>query len=78
MAGNDFEVEMAKAYLRITEKNSVSLYLCHAIHSLKFWNNFTPLPTNNWNPREISRIKVSDPEDFNSPYLGTTEGIGLY
>jgi Calcineurin-like phosphoesterase len=41
---------------------------------LKLWNSFPPLPTNNWNPRQISRIKVTDPEDFKFAVLGDNRG----
>jgi hypothetical protein len=41
---------------------------------LKFWNQFAPLPADNRNPKEISRIKVSDPEDFTFAVFGDNKG----
>jgi hypothetical protein len=40
----------------------------------KIWNYFAPLPAHNWNKKEISRIKVADPEDFTFAVFGDNRG----
>ena len=41
---------------------------------LKIWNDVAPLSTHDWNKKEISRIKVSDPEDFTFAVFGDNKG----
>jgi len=41
---------------------------------LQFWNCYAPLPINDWNKKEISRIKVADPEDFTFAVFGDNKG----
>jgi len=66
---------MAKSVFKNHKIKIVLASICVMLFiGLKFWNNFTPLPTNNWNPREISRIKVSDPEDFKFAVFGDHRG----
>jgi 3',5'-cyclic AMP phosphodiesterase CpdA len=41
---------------------------------LKFWDYYAPLPIHDWNNKEISRVKVADPEDFAFAVLGDNKG----
>ncbi len=41
---------------------------------LKVWNNVAPLSTHDWNKKEITRIKVSNPEDFTFAVFGDNKG----
>jgi len=41
---------------------------------LQFWNYYAPLTINDWNKKEISRIKVADPEDFTFAVFGDNKG----
>ena len=41
---------------------------------LQFRDNYGPLPIHDWNKKEISRIKVSHPEDFTFAVLGDNKG----
>lgn len=40
----------------------------------ELWHYFTPLSIHNWNKKEISRIKVADPEDFTFTIFGDNRG----
>ncbi len=41
---------------------------------LQFWNWSAPLPINGWNRKELSQIKVPDPEDFTFAVFGDNKG----
>jgi len=41
---------------------------------LKFWDYYAPLPFNEWNKKEVSRIKVSNPSDFTFAVFGDNKG----
>jgi hypothetical protein len=41
---------------------------------LQFWNGYAPVPANDWNRKELSRIKVADPENFAFAVLGDNKG----
>ena len=47
----------------------ILLFIC-----LKTWNSFAPWSTHDWNKKEFSRIKVSDPEDFTFAVFGDNKG----
>lgn len=41
---------------------------------LKFWNAYAPVSIHDWNKKEISRIKVTNPEDINFAVFGDNKG----
>jgi hypothetical protein len=41
---------------------------------LKIWDYYAPLSIHNWNEKEISRIKVTNPDDFTFAVFGDNKG----
>jgi hypothetical protein len=41
---------------------------------LNIWKYYAPVPIHNWNQKEISRIKVTDPKDFTFALFGDNKG----
>jgi hypothetical protein len=46
---------------------------------LQLWNGYAPLPIKDWNKKELSRIQVVDPNDFNFAAFGDNKnGYSLF
>ncbi len=41
---------------------------------IELWNYYAPLPINDWNRKELSQIKIVDPEDFSFFVFGDSKG----
>jgi 3',5'-cyclic AMP phosphodiesterase CpdA len=44
------------------------------LFGLKIWDEYGPLSIHNWNGKEISRIKVTNPDDFTFAVFGDNKG----
>lgn len=42
--------------------------------ALKIWDSYAPLSIHNWNKKEISRIKIPDPDNFTFAVFGDNKG----
>jgi hypothetical protein len=66
---------MAKSVFKNHKVKIVLASICVMLFiGLKFLNNFAPLAMHNWNSKQISRIKVTDPEDFKFAVFGDNRG----
>ena len=53
----------------------ISFFLCITVFiSIRFWAYYAPLPISDWNKKGISRIKISDPENFSFAVFGDNKG----
>lgn len=63
---------------RIIRENPIKLtiaFLCILTFiGVNLWNYYAPLSISDWNKREISRIKVTNPDDFTFAVFGDNKG----